>query len=75
MGISGPQQTARLHHGPEDIRSTTLYLNQVRFRTWDHFLVITRIEGRELRTKKRVKGWAGWIPVSHAEKAKFQELP
>ena len=32
--------------------------------------VITRIEGRELRTKKRVDGWAGWTPVSETEKAK-----
>ena len=32
------------------------------------------IEGRELKTKKCVKGWAGWTPASEAEKAKFQEL-
>ena len=31
-------------------------------------------EGREHKTKRRVKGWAGWAPVSEAEKAKFQEL-
>ena len=37
--------------GPKDIRSTTWYLNSVRFRTWDHFPVITKIEGRELKTK------------------------
>ena len=37
--------------GPKDIRSTTWYLNRVRFRTWDHFPVITIIEGRELETK------------------------
>ena len=36
--------------------------------------MITRIEGRELKTRKCVKGWAGWTPVSDAEKAKFQEL-
>ena len=36
--------------------------------------MITKIEGRELNTKRRVKGWAGWAPVSEAEKAKFQEL-
>ena len=36
--------------------------------------MITRIEGRELKTKKCVKGWARWTPVSEAEKAKFQEL-
>ena len=56
--------------GPKDIRSTTWYLNWMRFRTWDH----TKIEGRELKTKKRVKAWAGWAPVSVSEKAKFQEL-
>ena len=59
--------------GPKYIRSTTWYLHQVRLRTWDHFPVITRIEGPELKTKKRVKGWARWTPVSEAEKAKFQE--
>ena len=41
--------------GPKDIRSTTWYLNQVKLHTRDHFPVITRIEGRELKTKKRVK--------------------
>ena len=60
--------------GPEDVRSTTGYLNRVRFRTWDHFPVITKVEGREFKTMRRVKGWAGWAPVSEAEKAKFQEL-
>ena len=34
----------------------------------------TKIEGRELKTKGCVKGWAGRAPVSEAEKAKFQEL-
>ena len=60
--------------GPKDTHSTTWHLNQVRLRTWDHFPVITRIEGRELKTKKRVTGWAGRMPVSEAEEAKFQEL-
>ena len=60
--------------GPKDIRSTTWYLNRVRFRTWDHFLVIIKIEGRELKTKRRDKGWARWAFVSEAEKAKFQEI-
>ena len=35
---------------------------------------MTRVEGRELKTEKCVKGWAGWTPVSEAEKTKFQEL-
>ena len=47
--------------GPKDI-SATWHLNQVRLRTWDHFLVVARIEGRELKTKKCVKGWAGGLP-------------
>ena len=34
----------------------------------------TKIEGRDIKTKRRMKGWAGWAPVSQAEKAKFQEL-
>ena len=60
--------------GPKDTRSMTWYLNQVRFRTWDHCPVITKIEGREFKIKRRVKSWAGWAPVSEAEKAKFQSL-
>ena len=36
--------------------------------------MITKIEGRELKTQRRVKGWAGWALVSEAEKGKFQEL-
>ena len=60
--------------GPKNLRSVTWYLIQVRIRTWEHFPVITRVEGREIRTKKRVKGWAGWTPVSEGEMVKFQEL-
>ena len=60
--------------GPKDIRSTTWNLSRVRFRTWDHFPVITKIDGCELKTKRRVQGWAGWATVSEAEKAKFQKL-
>ena len=60
--------------GPKNLRSVTWYLHQLRIRTWDHFPVITRVEGREMRTKKRVKGWAGWTPVSEREMVKFQEL-
>ena len=36
--------------------------------------VSTRIEGRELRTKKGAKGWTGWTPKSGVEKVTFQEL-
>ena len=36
--------------------------------------MITEVEGREFKTKRCVKGWARWAPVSEAEKAKFQEL-
>ena len=60
--------------GPKDLRSTTWFLNKVRLRTWDHFPVVVKIEGKELRTKKGVKGWAGWNPASEVQKSKFQEL-
>ena len=33
--------------------------------------MVVRIEGKELRTKKSKKGWAGWTPESDAEKLKF----
>ena len=36
--------------------------------------MIVKIEGRDVRTKKGVKGWAGWMPRSEGEKSKFQEL-
>ena len=36
--------------------------------------MITKIEGRQFKTEKRVKGWARWAPVSESEKAEFQEL-
>ena len=60
--------------GPRDLRSTTRYLNRVRLRPWNHFPVLVKIEGKDLRVKKGAKGWAGWIPKSEAEKNRFQEL-
>ena len=74
LEITGPQKKLDYIMGLKDIRSTTWCLHQVRLRTWDYILVITRIEGRGLKTKKCVKGWAVWTPASEAEKAKFQEL-
>ena len=38
--------------GTKDICSTTWYLNKARLRTWDHFFVTTKIEGRELGMEK-----------------------
>ena len=48
--------------------------NKVRLRTCDHFSVILKIEGRDLKTKKGMKGWASWIPRSEDETSRFQEL-
>ena len=31
-------------------------------------------EGHELKIRRCVKGWAGWTPVSKAEKAELREL-
>ena len=62
------------HMGPRGLRSTTWYLNKFRLRTWDHFSVVVRIQGKEMRAKKGVRGWAAWIPRSEDEKSKFQEL-
>ena len=36
--------------------------------------MVTRVDGRDIRTKRGVKGWAGWTPVSEEEKDRFQEL-
>ena len=71
LGISSPQKAARLHHGSERHSLSDVYLNKVRLRTWDHFPVIVNIEGRDVKTKKVVIGWAGWIPRSEAERSKF----
>ena len=59
---------------PRDFHSTTRYLNKVRQRTCDHFSVVVKIEGEDLRTKMGVKDWAGWIPRSDVENSKIQEL-
>ena len=56
--------------GPRNFRSVTWFLKHVRIRTWDHFLVISRVDG----TQRGVKGWAGWTLVSEEEKDRFQEL-
>ena len=53
LGIARSQETARPRMGPKDTRSTTW----VRFR--DHFPGITKIEASALKTRKRVKDWAG----------------
>ena len=73
-GSRGRKKQLDYFLGPRNLPSETWYLNQVRIRTWEHLPVITRVEGQELSTKKCVKGWAGWTPVSEGEVAKFQEL-
>ena len=60
--------------GLRDLQSRTWSLNKTRMRTWDHFPVVVKIDGRELRVKKGKKGWAGWVPKSEDERQKFQEL-
>ena len=47
--------------GPRDLQSTT-YLNKTRLRTWDHFPVAVKIDGKKLKVKKGKKGWAWWNP-------------
>ena len=42
--------------GPRDLHSTTKYLNKVRLRSWDHFLVMVRIDGKDQRKMKRMGG-------------------
>ena len=59
--------------GPRDLVFKTRYLNKTRIRTWDHFPVVVKIEGREMRVRKGKKVWAGWTPVSENEERKFQE--
>ena len=60
--------------GLRDLVSTTWFLNKTRIRTWDHFPVLVKIEGREMRVKKAKTGSAGWTPVSEDEEQKFKEL-
>ena len=46
--------------GPRDAIASTWYLNTVRIRTWDHFPVVVKFEGREMKFQKRKKaGQAG----------------
>ena len=54
--------------GPRDLQSTTWYLNNTGLRTWDHFPVVVRIDGKELGAKKCKKGFAGWTPKSEDER-------
>ena len=41
--------------GPRDVISSTWYLNKVRIRTWDHFPVVVKIEGKEDENEEREK--------------------
>ena len=72
LGFARSNLTTSL--GLVTLRSTTWYWNEGRLRTWDHFPVVVSIEEKDLRVKKGVKGWAGWIPRSEDERSKFQEL-
>ena len=38
--------------GPRDLQSATWYLNKTRLRTWDHFSVVVRVNGKKVRVKK-----------------------
>ena len=42
-----------------DLVFSTWYLNKTRNRTWDHFLVVVKIEEMEMRVRKGKKG--GWV--------------
>ena len=50
-------------------------MNKTKLRTCDHFPVVMKSDGNELKVKKWKKGWAGWIPKTEWEKKEFQELP
>ena len=58
--------------GPRDLHSTTWYLNKVRLRALDHFPVVVNIEGKDLRTKKGVKGRASWIQSLRKRRTSFK---
>ena len=47
---------------PRDLVVKTWYLNKTRIRTWDHYPVVVKIEGREMRVRKGKKEWAGLDP-------------
>ena len=57
--------------GPRDVRASTWYLNKTRIRTWDHFPVVVKIQGKEVKMKKGKKSWTGWTPMSSTEEDKF----
>ena len=60
--------------GPRHLVSTTWYLNKTRIRTWDHFPVVVKIEGREMRVRKGKKGGRVGPQFQTDEERKFKEL-
>ena len=42
--------------GSCDLQTTTRYLNKAGLGTWDHFLMAVKLDGREMRLRKRRKG-------------------
>ena len=60
--------------GPRDLQSATWCLNRTRLRTWDHFPVVVKIDGKELRGKKEKQSWARWFPKSEDEKTEVPRI-
>ena len=49
MGLPCMQTADRLHYGaPETPLPPTWYLNNARIRSWDHFPVVVKVEGKEM---------------------------
>ena len=58
--------------GTRDLKFKTWYLNKVRLRAWDHYPVVGKVEGKEVRQVQGKEGWAGWVPNTEEERQKFK---
>ena len=72
--FSGLQETTDDIYGAKGYPFFDVVPEQSKTSFWDHFPVIVKVEAKDRRTKKGMKGWAGCIPRSEVEKSKFQEL-
>ena len=52
--------------GPRDL------LNKGRLGAWDHYPVVVKVEGKELKLVQGENGWAGWVSNTEEERRKLK---
>ena len=65
-GSRGREKQLDYIMGPRDLQSTTWFLNKVRLRTWDHFPVVLKIDGTDVKA-----GRAGFLDLK-TKKSSFK---